>query len=65
MILIFRILRIVDLGGMIVMINIIRTKILIIATTTSTMTGCHRKKSIIFVGRKIVTQIDTQRLNNK
>ena len=29
------------------------------------MTACHRKENVMFVAKKVVSQIDTQKLNNR
>lgn len=50
-------LLIIDLGNMIAEINTIRATILTIATTIIIMVVSHRKKSIMFVEKKVVTLI--------
>lgn len=60
MLLIFSILRIVDLAGIIAIINKIRVKILTIAITTIIIAVSHREKNILFVIKKVVAQISIQ-----
>lgn len=53
---IFSTLRIMNLGGIILRINIIKAIILIIAIIIIIMTISHKEKSVIFVAKRVVTQ---------
>lgn len=61
--LIFSILQIINLGGMIAVINTIRLKIFIIATIIITMALNYREKSVMFVVKKVVTLISIQTMS--
>lgn len=50
---------------MIAVINIKREIIFIIVIITTSMAIKHRKKSIMFVAKKVVTLIDIQTINNE
>ena len=65
MLLTFSTLRIANLGKMIVVINTTRTITLIIITTIPTIVAYHGKESVMFVAKKVVALIDTQKLNNR
>lgn len=59
-------LQIVDLGRMIVGINISRATIFIIPTTTTTTTAVnHKEKSVMFVAKKVVFLISIQTISNE
>lgn len=62
--LIFSILWIVDLGGMIIEINISKAIILAIATTEILMISSYEEKSVMFVVKKIITQTSIQMMSN-
>ena len=64
MLLIFNTLWIVDLGGMIIVINITRATILTITTIITTIAISYRKESVMFVAKKVVALINTQTMNN-
>ena len=55
---IFSTLWIVNLGGIIAVINITKGTILIIAIITIIMGVSHREKSVIFVAKKVIALID-------
>lgn len=63
--LIFSILQIVNLGGMIAIINTTKTIILIIAIITTKIVISYGKKSVIFVAKKIVALINIQTMSNE
>ena len=63
--LIFYTLRIVNLGNIIVKINIIRAIILTITTTKITMAISHGKESVMFVVKKVVALINIQIISNR
>lgn len=54
---IFSILQIVNLGGMIAVINTTRATILTIAIIITTIVVSHRDGSVMFVAKKIVALI--------
>lgn len=56
MLLIFSTLWIIDLGGIIVEINIRKAIILAIATTIISIISSHREESVMFIAKKIITQ---------
>ena len=57
---IFNTLQIVDLGKIIVLINITRAIILTITTIIITIAITHGEKSVIFVAEKIIALISIQ-----
>ena len=61
---IFNILQIVNLVNIITIINIIKIIIFTIATTTIIAVS-YRKKSIIFVAKKVITLISIQKMSNR
>lgn len=52
------------MGGIIAIINIIKTTILTIAITTIIAIS-YKKKSVIFVAKKVVALIGIQKMSNK
>lgn len=59
------ILRIINLGKMIAIINTTRSTIFIIATIIKTIAASYREKNIIFVAKKVVTLISIQTMSNR
>lgn len=62
---IFNILQVIDLGKIIMMINTIKTIILIITTIIIKIAINYKKKRIIFVIKKVVISISIKNMNNR
>ena len=61
---IFSTLRIVDLGGIITVINITRARILTIDTITTTMAVSDGDESVMFMAKRVVLLISIQTMSN-